>query len=184
MKRIGLLLLLVVLTNGFVYGKVTFYSSLDSKSEVEEAGGEVFGTAQFIPCHRGNGFFGAEGSDVIAFPVENRFTKLEEGTVELFVKMGVDAKDITDEVFLWFTYKRGTEAIFLQINGILAPGRASFQIKSDGVWYPASSKPINWKKGEKCIIVPAVNDDEAKEKFPDGWDSPKPYIRIVPQPKD
>ena len=44
--------------------------------------------------------------------------------------------------------------------------------------------PVNWKNGEKCIIVPAVNDDEAKKKFPDGWDSPKPYIRIVSQPKD
>jgi|TARA_B100001964_G_C13983923_1_gene487467 alkyl hydroperoxide reductase subunit AhpC len=44
--------------------------------------------------------------------------------------------------------------------------------------------PVNWKNGENCIIVPAVNDDEAKEKFPDGWDSPKPYLRIVPQPKD
>ena len=44
--------------------------------------------------------------------------------------------------------------------------------------------PANWNKGEDVIIVPAVNDDEAKKKFPDGWDSPKPYIRIVPQPKD
>ena len=44
--------------------------------------------------------------------------------------------------------------------------------------------PVNWKNGENCIIVPAVSNDEAKEKFPDGWDSPKPYIRIVPQPKD
>jgi hypothetical protein len=33
------------------------------------------------------------------------------------------------------------------------------------------------------IIVPAVSDDEAK-KYPDGWDAPKPYLRIVPQPKD
>ena len=44
--------------------------------------------------------------------------------------------------------------------------------------------PANWNKGEDVIIVPAVNDDDAKKKFPDGWDSPKPYIRIVPQPKD
>ena len=44
--------------------------------------------------------------------------------------------------------------------------------------------PVNWKNGENCIIIPAVSDDEAKKKFPDGWDSPKPYIRIVPQPKD
>ncbi|MGF1732587.1 peroxiredoxin [Photobacterium kasasachensis] len=43
--------------------------------------------------------------------------------------------------------------------------------------------PVNWKQGEDVIIVPAVSDEEAKQKFPDGWDAPKPYIRIVPQPK-
>lgn len=39
------------------------------------------------------------------------------------------------------------------------------------------------KQGEDVIIVPAVSDEEAKEKYPDGWKSPKPYIRIVPQPQ-
>ncbi len=43
--------------------------------------------------------------------------------------------------------------------------------------------PVNWKQGEDVIIVPAVSDAEAKEKFPGGWKSPKPYLRIVPQPK-
>ena len=43
--------------------------------------------------------------------------------------------------------------------------------------------PVNWKQGEDVIIVPAVSDAEAKEKYPDGWVSPKPYIRIVPQPQ-
>lgn len=43
--------------------------------------------------------------------------------------------------------------------------------------------PVNWKQGEDVIIVPAVSDAEAKEKYPAGWKSPKPYIRIVPQPK-
>ena len=43
--------------------------------------------------------------------------------------------------------------------------------------------PANWKQGEDVIIVPAVSDDEAKQKFPGGWKSPKPYIRIVPQPR-
>ena len=42
--------------------------------------------------------------------------------------------------------------------------------------------PVNWKQGEDVIIVPAVSNEEAKEKYPDGWTSPKPYIRIVPQP--
>jgi alkyl hydroperoxide reductase subunit AhpC len=43
--------------------------------------------------------------------------------------------------------------------------------------------PVNWKQGDDVIIAGSVSDDEAKEKYPDGWESPKPYIRIVPQPK-
>ena len=45
------------------------------------------------------------------------------------------------------------------------------------------STPVNWKQGEDVIISGAVSDAEAKEKYPAGWKSPKPYIRIVPQPK-
>lgn len=43
--------------------------------------------------------------------------------------------------------------------------------------------PANWKNGDKVIILPSVSDDAAREKFPDGWESPRPYIRMVPQPK-
>jgi len=43
--------------------------------------------------------------------------------------------------------------------------------------------PVNWKPGEDVIIVPSVSDEEARQKFPDGWKSPKPYIRIVSQPE-
>ena len=43
--------------------------------------------------------------------------------------------------------------------------------------------PVNWKQGEDVIIVPAVSDEEAKQKYPGGWKAPKPYLRIVPQPK-
>ena len=43
--------------------------------------------------------------------------------------------------------------------------------------------PVNWRQGEDVIIVPAVSDEEAKEKFPNGWKAPKPYLRIVPQPQ-
>ena len=42
--------------------------------------------------------------------------------------------------------------------------------------------PVNWKDGEDCIIVPAISDEEAKEKFPKGWTAVKPYLRITPQP--
>jgi alkyl hydroperoxide reductase subunit AhpC len=43
--------------------------------------------------------------------------------------------------------------------------------------------PADWKQGDNVIIAGSVNDEQAKELFPDGWDSPKPYIRLVPQPK-
>ncbi len=42
--------------------------------------------------------------------------------------------------------------------------------------------PVNWKNGEDVIIAGSVSDEEARETYPDGWESPKPYIRIVPQP--
>ncbi|MCH8073565.1 MAG: peroxiredoxin [Proteobacteria bacterium] len=43
--------------------------------------------------------------------------------------------------------------------------------------------PVNWKSGDDVIIVPSVSDEEAQKRYPDGWKAPKPYIRIVPQPK-
>lgn len=42
--------------------------------------------------------------------------------------------------------------------------------------------PANWKQGEDVIIVPSVSDEAAKEKFPGGWKTLKPYLRVVPQP--
>jgi thioredoxin-dependent peroxiredoxin len=44
--------------------------------------------------------------------------------------------------------------------------------------------PVNWRQGEDVVIVPAVSDDEAKKKYPGGWKAVKPYLRIIPQPKD
>ncbi len=43
--------------------------------------------------------------------------------------------------------------------------------------------PANWQIGEDVIIAGSVSDDEARQKYPDGWRAPKPYIRYVPQPK-
>ena len=45
------------------------------------------------------------------------------------------------------------------------------------------STPVNWKQGEDVIIAGSVSNDEAKEIWPDGWQEPKPYIRVVPQPR-
>jgi alkyl hydroperoxide reductase subunit AhpC len=43
--------------------------------------------------------------------------------------------------------------------------------------------PVNWKSGEDVIIVPSVSDEEARKKYPGGWKAPKPYLRIIPQPR-
>ena len=43
--------------------------------------------------------------------------------------------------------------------------------------------PVNWQQGEDVIIAGSVSNDEAKETYPDGWQEPRPYIRIVPQPQ-
>jgi alkyl hydroperoxide reductase subunit AhpC len=42
--------------------------------------------------------------------------------------------------------------------------------------------PVDWKDGEDVIIVPALSDEDAKERFPKGWTPVKPYLRITPQP--
>ncbi len=42
--------------------------------------------------------------------------------------------------------------------------------------------PVNWQQGEDVIIAGSVSDEEAKETYPEGWDAPRPYIRIVKQP--
>jgi alkyl hydroperoxide reductase subunit AhpC len=43
--------------------------------------------------------------------------------------------------------------------------------------------PVNWKHGQDVIIVPSLSDDDAKKKFPGGWKTLRPYLRVVPQPK-
>jgi len=43
--------------------------------------------------------------------------------------------------------------------------------------------PVNWQQGEDVIIVPSVSDEQARERYPDGWRAPRPYLRFVPQPK-
>jgi alkyl hydroperoxide reductase subunit AhpC len=44
--------------------------------------------------------------------------------------------------------------------------------------------PVNWKPGEDVIIVPALSDEDAKQRFPNGWKTLKPYLRVVPDPKN
>ncbi len=80
------------------------------------------------------------------------------------------------------------KAIKLVLTYPMATGRNFDEILRvlDSIQLTAKHKvatPVNWKRGEDVIIVPAVSDEEASERFPDGWDAPKPYLRIVPEPK-
>ena len=138
------ILTMMLLCLSVATAKETFFSALESKAEVEKEGGIVDG-GSFVPGKFGNGFVSEKVGDVIHFPVENRFVNLEEGTVELWVTMGLDAAAITGELFMFMTYKRDTDAVFLQFNN---GGKAQMRIKSAGAWLNADSEPLNWKKGE------------------------------------
>jgi len=128
----------------FVSAEETFYSAMESKESVEKEGGIIDG-GKFAPGKFGNGFVSEEVGDVIHFPVKDRFVNLEEGTVELWVKMGLDASEISGELFMFMTYKRGTDAVFLQFG---PSPIARMRIKSAGTWYNADSAPLDWKEDD------------------------------------
>ena len=79
------------------------------------------------------------------------------------------------------------KAIKLMITYPMSTGRNFDEILRaiDSLQLTASHQvatPVNWKHGEDVIILPAVSDEAAKEKYPDGWQAPKPYFAIVPDP--
>ena len=78
--------------------------------------------------------------------------------------------------------------IKLQLSYPMSTGRNFDEILRviDSLQLTAKHKvatPASWKPGDDVIILPAVSNDEAKQKYPEGWKSPKPYLRIVKQPK-
>ena len=96
-------------------------------------------------------------------------TAADNATVRSVFVIGPDK-----QIKLMLTYPMSTGRNFDEVLRVL-----------DSIQLTAKHKvatPVNWKNGEDVIIVPAVSDDEAKEKYPGGWEAPKPYLRIVPQP--
>jgi alkyl hydroperoxide reductase subunit AhpC len=78
--------------------------------------------------------------------------------------------------------------IKLQLSYPMSTGRNFDEILRviDSMQLTAKHKvatPVNWKQGEEVIILPSVSNEEAQQKYPGGWKAPKPYLRIVPQPK-
>jgi len=97
-------------------------------------------------------------------------TAQDNMTVRSVFVIGPDKK-----VKLMLTYPMSTGRNFDEVLRVL-----------DSIQLTARHKvatPVNWKVGEDVIIVPAVSDEEARTRFPGGWKAPKPYLRIVPQPK-
>ena len=96
-------------------------------------------------------------------------TAVDNATIRSVFVVGPDKK-----VKLTITYPMSTGRNFDEVLRVL-----------DSCQLTANHKvatPVNWKQGEDVIIAPAVSDEEAKAKFPQGWKTPKPYIRITTQP--
>lgn len=94
----------------------------------------------------------------------------DNATIRSVFVIGPDKK-----IKLMLTYPMSTGRNFDEVLRVL-----------DSIQLTASHKvatPVNWKQGEDVIIVPSVSDDEARAKYPQGWQAPRPYLRIVPQPK-
>jgi thioredoxin-dependent peroxiredoxin len=83
--------------------------------------------------------------------------------------------DPKKKVRLTLTYPASTDRNFDEILRVID----SLQL-TDG---HKVATPVNWRKGDDVIIVPAVNNEDAKKLFPDGWKELKPYLRLVPDPK-
>jgi len=79
------------------------------------------------------------------------------------------------KVKLMITYPASTGRNFVEILRVID----SLQLTAKH----SVATPVNWKQGEDVIIVPSVSDEDAKKKFPQGWKTVKPYLRVVSQPK-
>jgi len=97
-------------------------------------------------------------------------TAADNATVRTVFIVGPDKK-----IKLHLTYPMSTGRNFDEVMRVLD----SLQLTARH----QVSTPVNWKPGDDVIISGSVSDDQARQKYPGGWKSPKPYMRIVPQPK-
>jgi alkyl hydroperoxide reductase subunit AhpC len=112
--------------------------------------------------------YGMLGADVSGDPADR--TAADNQTVRNVFVIGPDKK-----VKLILVYPMTTGRNFDEVLRVI-----------DSLQLTAKHKvatPVNWQQGDNVIIAGSVSDDEAKATYPDGWESPRPYIRIVPQPR-
>jgi alkyl hydroperoxide reductase subunit AhpC len=109
------------------------------------------------------------------FKVSNLYGMIHPNASDRFTVRSVFIIDPNKKVRLTITYPASTGRNFDEILRVID----SLQL-TDG--YKVAT-PVNWKKGEDVIIVPAVSNDDAKKLFPAGWKELKPYLRLVPDPR-
>ncbi len=133
---------------------------------------ETQGTAPNYPIIGDNDFnvsklYGMLPSEVSGDPKER--TPADNQTVRNVFVIGPDKK-----VKLILVYPMTTGRNFDEVLRVID----SLQLTAKN----KVSTPVNWQQGDDVIIAGSVSDEQAKEMWPDGWESPRPYIRIVPQP--
>jgi len=97
-------------------------------------------------------------------------TAADNATVRTVFVIGPDKK-----VKLMISYPMTTGRNFDEILRVIDSMQLTARYKV--------ATPVNWKSGEDVIIAGSVSDEDAKKIYPDGWKAPRPYLRIVPQPK-
>jgi alkyl hydroperoxide reductase subunit AhpC len=106
--------------------------------------------------------------------VSTKYDMIHPNADETFTVRSVFVIDNNKKVRLTLTYPASTGRNFDEILRVVD----SLKLTSEH----QVATPVNWKHGEKVIIVPAVTNEQAKQKFPEGWDEVKPYLRLVADP--
>jgi alkyl hydroperoxide reductase subunit AhpC len=106
--------------------------------------------------------------------VSNLYEMIHPNASDTFTVRSVFVVGPDKKVKLTLTYPASTGRNFDEILRVID----SLQLTAEF----SVATPVNWKDGEDCIIVPSITDEQAKEKFPAGFNTVKPYLRITPQP--
>ena len=108
--------------------------------------------------------------------IANLYGMIHPNASDRFTVRSVFVIDPKKKVRLTLNYPASTGRNFDEILRVIDSLQLTDQFKV--------ATPVNWKQGQDVIIVPSVNNDDARKLFPGGWNEVKPYLRVVPQPRN
>jgi alkyl hydroperoxide reductase subunit AhpC len=108
--------------------------------------------------------------------IANLYGMIHPNASDRFTVRSVFVIDPKKKVRLTLNYPASTGRNFDEILRVIDSLQLTDQFKV--------ATPVNWKQGQDVIIIPSVNNDDAKKLFPGGWNEVKPYLRLVPQPRN